>query len=196
MRTETITRTIYTIKELREHSEQAFTRAHDEFAANECEWQDRSDEWGSLKALDDHVGYKREARWYHGDGLGDCSELEGRRAWAWLENVVLDPLRLPWGYMSAPGPVGQDRRKHARYKQRPGTIPDCPFTGFYMDEVLLDSLRESLAAGMSVGDAMLGLTAVVQKVCDDELDYLTSAEGFIEKATDLEWEFYASGEKV
>jgi hypothetical protein len=196
MRTETITRTIFTIEELREHSEQAFTRAHDEYATSECEWQDRSDEWASLKALDDHVGYRRQARWYHDDGLGDCAGLEGARAWAWLENVVLGPLRLPWGYMSAPGPLGADRRKNARYRERPGTVPACPFTGYYTDETLLDSLRESLAAGVSVGDAMLGLEAVIQKVCDDELDYLTSEKGFIEKAAGLEWEFYATGEKV
>jgi hypothetical protein len=196
VRTVTIERTYYTVRELQKHPGGGFVRALDEYAQQECEWQDWSDEWGSLKALDDAAGYKRHARWYHDDGLGDCAELTGPRALAWLENVVVGPLRLPWGYMSAPGPLGQERRKHARYKQRPGTVPDCPFTGFYMDEVLLDDLRDSLRGGMSVGDAMLALEAKVQRVIDDELDYRTSEDAFIEKADDEGWEFLVTGQKV
>lgn len=196
MRTVTIERTYYTVQELKAHPGGGFVRALDEYAQQECAWQDWSDEWASLKALDDAAGYRREARWYHDDGLGDCSELEGARALAWLENVVIGPLRLPWGYMSAPGPLGQERRKHARYKQRPGTVPDCPLTGFYMDEVLLDDLRDSLRGGMSVGDAMLALEAKVQRVIDDELDYRTSEEAFIEKAEDEGYEFLVTGQKV
>jgi hypothetical protein len=196
MRVVTMERTYFTVEELRQHPGNGFVRALDEHFARECDWQDWSDEWASLKALDEHVGYRRQARWYHDDGLGDCAELTGARAWAWLENVVLGPLRLPWGYMAAPGPLGVDRRKNARYRQRPGKVPACPFTGYYTDETLLDSLRESLAAGMSVGDAMLGLEAVILKVCEDELDYRTSEEAFIEKAEEEGWEFLVTGERV
>lgn len=196
MRTVTIERTYYTVRELKMHPGDGFTRALDEYAQQECAWQDTSDEWASLRALDDAVGYRREARWYDDRGLGECAELTGRRAFAWLENVAIGPLRLPWGSMSAPGPLGQERRKHARYKQRPGTVPDCPLTGFYMDEVLLDDLRDSLRGGMSVGDAMLALEAKVQRVIDDELDYRTSEEAFIERAEDEGWEFLVTGQKV
>jgi len=187
MRTVTIERTYYTVAELQKHNGGGFTRALDEYAQQECAWQDWSDERASLKALDEHVGYRRDARWYHDDGLGDCSGLEGRRAWAWLENVVLGPLRKPW----IPT-VGKRRDRYTR----PGKVPDCPFTGLYVDEVLLDSLRDSLRAGMSVGDAMLALESVVQKVCDDEMDYRTSEEAFIEKAEDNGWEFLVDGRRV
>jgi hypothetical protein len=181
----TIERTYYTVRELKEQGGNGFVRALDEYAQQECAWQDTSDEWASLKALDDHVGYRRHARWYHDDGLGDCSELDGARALAWLENVVLGPLRVKWL------PIA----KRGRYT-RPGRVPDCPFTGFYMDEVILDDLRDSLRSGMSVGDAMLALEGKVQRVIDEELDYRTSEDAFIERAEDEGWEFTEAGERA
>jgi hypothetical protein len=188
MRTVTIERTYYTVAELQKHNGGGFDRALDEYAQQECAWQDWSDEWASLKALDKHVGYDRSGRVYaYGGGLDETADLTGRRAWAWLENVVLGPLRKPW----IPT-VGKRRDRYTR----PGKVPDCPFTGFYVDEVLLDSLRDSLRAGMSVGDAMLALESVVQKVCDEEMDYRTSEEAFIEKAEDEGWEFTKEGRRV
>jgi hypothetical protein len=196
VRTVTIERTYYTVRELEKGSPTGFARALDEYAQQECEWQDWSDEAASLKALDDLVGYSRNYPGYSHRGLGDCAELTGPRALAWLENVVIGPLRLRWGYMSAPGPWGQERRKHARYKERPGTVPSCPLTGYYTDEVLLDDLRDSLRGGMSVGDAMLALETKLQRLIDEELDYRTSEEAFIERAEDEGWEFLSSGQKV
>lgn len=186
MRTVTIERTYYSVRELQMHPGGGFGRAFDDYCQQECSWQDTSDEWGSLKALDQHVGYDRSGRVYaYGGGLEDTADLTGRRAWAWLENSVLAPLRVRWL------PIA----KRGRYT-RPGRVPDCPFTGYWVDEVLLDSLRDSLRAGMSVGDAMLALEGVVQKVCDDELDYRTTEEAFIEKAEDEGWEFLADGRRV
>lgn len=196
MRTETLTRDLFTVTELQERNPAGFARALDEYAAGECQWQDTSDEWASLAALDKHIGYGRQYPGYSHRGLGDTADLTGPRALAWLENEVLGPLRLPWGYMAAPGPLGVDRRKHAKYRERPGTVPACPFTGYYTDEVLLDDLRASLLAGMSVGDAMLALEAAIQKVCDEELDYRTSEEGFIEHAENNELEFTENGERI
>ena len=186
MRTVTIERTYYTVRELQKHPGGGFVRALEDYAQQECAWQDWSDEWGSLKALDDAVGYRRE-RYWHWDhnGLGAVADMTGRRAFAWLENVVLAPLRVKWL------PIG----KRGRYT-RPGRVLDCPLTGFYMDEVILDDLRDSLRSGMSVGDAMLALEAKVQRVIDDELDYRTSEDAFIEKAEDEGWEFLVTGQKV
>lgn len=203
MRTVTIERTYYTVRELKMHPGGGFTRALDEYAQQECAWQDWSDEWASLRALDDAVGYKRHARWYHDDGLGDCSDLTGKRALAWLENNLLADLRIPWAPMWVPTAhwrvaASKQRREFVRYGTcyRPGKVKPCPLTGFYMDEVLLDDLRDSLRGGMSVGDAMLALEVKVQRVIDDELDYRTSEEAFIERAEDEGWEFLSSGQKV
>lgn len=196
MRTVTIERTYYTVRELQLHKGSGFDNAVTEFASDEVGYEDWSDEWASLKALDDAVGFGRDHHRHYRGGLDEVGDLTGKRAWAWLENVVLAPLRLPWGYMSAPGPLGQDRRKNARYKQRPGTVPPCPFTGYYTDEVLLDHLRGAFAAGMSVADAMLGAAATIEKVIEDEWEYRTSEEAFIERAENEVWEFLVTGQRV
>jgi hypothetical protein len=181
----TIERTYYTVRELKEQGGNGFYRALDEYAQQECEWQDWSDEWASLKALDALTGYTRDRYRAYRGGLAETADLTGRRAWAWLENVVLTPLRVGWL------PIA----KRGRYT-RPGRVPDCPFTGFYMDEVLLDDLRDSLRSGMSVGDAMLALEGKVQRVIDEELDYRTSEEAFIERAENEGWEFTGAGERA
>jgi hypothetical protein len=49
---------------------------------------------------------------------------------------------------------------------------------------------------MSVGDAMLGASDAIQRVCDEDLDYRTSEEGFIEKAEDNEYEFTEEGKRL
>lgn len=198
MRAETIERTYYTVTELQGLlGGSGFTRALDEYAAAECTWQDWSDEWASLTALDKHVGYRREqwSRWAT-DSWGDTGALEGKRAFAWLENAVLGPLRLPWGYMSAPGPLGVERRKHAKYRERPGTVPACPFTGYYTDEVLLDDLRDTIRRGGTVDNAMSYLHGVIERLCEQELDHRTSEEAFIEKAEEEGWEFLIDGTRV
>jgi hypothetical protein len=190
----TIERTYYTVRELQKGSPEGFARALDEYARQECEWQDWSDEWASLKALDEVVGYQRGYARYGATGMGSAEDFTGRRAWAWLENVVLADYRIPWEPISRPG----RRRKVAGYGShyRAGMVEPCPFTGFYMDELLIEDLRESLRAGMSVGDAMRVLQAEVVRVIDDEMDYRTSEEAFVEKATDLDWEFTSSGQRV
>ena len=185
MRTETIVRELFTVTELRELHPAGFARALDEHAQSECNWADWSDEQASLKALDDAVGYDRGYRHGYGGGLADTATLEGRRAWAWMENSLLGPLRVKWLPIS----------KRGRYT-RPGRVPDCPLTGYYTDEELIDALRESFAAGMSVGDAMLGLEDRIRKVCDDELDYRTSEEGFIEDSENNEYEYTRNGERA
>jgi hypothetical protein len=196
MRTETVTRTVFTAAELKQHFPAGFVRALDDYARDECTWADWSDEWNSLQALDDAVRYKRDhRRWYHRDGgLGDTAELTGKRAFAWLENVLLGPLRVPFGYMGAPGPLGVERRKHARYKERPGTVPFAPLTGFYLDDVLIEELRIRFRNGESVGEAMGALGAVTEEVCNREMDYLTSEAAFLERSSEEGWEFTEDGE--
>lgn len=187
--------TLFSADELAALPGSGFGRAFDYYCQEECRWADWSDEWASLRALDNHVGYGRNYPAYSHRGLGDSAGLTGLRAWAWLENVVLGPLRLPWGSMSAPGPLGQDRRRRARYRMRPGRVPDCPLTGFYMDEVILADLRDSIRGGMSVGDAMLALEATVQRTCDAELDSRCTEEEFLSRAADEGWMFTEDGER-
>ena len=195
MRTVTIERTYFTVRELQAHNGGGFVRALDEYARKECEWADFSDEWASLHALDKITGWQR--RDYHGANWSDVWDMSGRRAWAWLENVVLSDLRIPW--------QGHRRRDVARYMKaypkgstayRPGTVEPCPLTGYYTDEVLLDALRDGIRVGSDLRQVMHELEHVIATLCDEELDYRTSEEAFIERAEEEGWEFLADGSQV
>jgi hypothetical protein len=198
MRTITRTTVVYTAEELQQQHPRGFTRAHDTYAMREQEWQDTSDEWGSLKAFDERIGYRRDRYqdWDLTRGLGEASGFTGRRAWAWLENVVLADLRVPWSPITRYGWLSADRQKHARYQEWPGTVPSCPFTGFCVDEDILDSLRDSIRSGMTVGDAVRSLEDMVQRVIDADLEYRCSEEAFLEHAADNDLEFDETGAQV
>jgi len=196
MRTETIVRVLYTVEELQEQHPRGFDRAHSDYSQDEYAWADHSDEWASLREFDRVVGFTRG---YRGDvwgGLSDHAELTGRRAWAWLENEVLADYRLPWKPITGSATYSAERRKNAKYRQRPGTIPPCPFTGYYTDEVILDEVRECLRSGGTVYDAVLGLEAAIQREVDRDLEYRTSEEGFIEWAANNDVEFTEAGERA
>lgn len=195
MRTVTRTVVLYTAAELQEKFPRGFDRALDAYRQHEHEWVDSSDEWGSLKAFDEHVGYRRDRYqdWDLTRGLGEAYNLTGRRAWAWLENVVLADLRLPWVPITGWRSHSLDRQKHSRYKEWPGTVPSCPFTGFHVDETILDNLRSGIAGGLTVGEAVRGLEEAVQREVDADLEYRCSEEAFLEYVAENEYEFTAEG---
>lgn len=104
--------------------------------------------------------------------LGDAADLEGPRAFAWIENNVFGPLRQSWNL-----------RDKARRYTRPGEVPACPFTGVCFDENILDVFRkydgrETLQdLFRSVGDALT-------RVIDADIEYTNSEEARRERAGD------------
>lgn len=199
MRTETITRNVLTVRELRAMHPQGFARAFEAHCQSELQWADWSDEWDSLKALDTIAGWNRgySGYWWADRNYGDTWALTGKRAWAWLENVVLSDLRIPWD--------GQRRREVAKYMRaypkgstayRPGTVEPCPLTGFYMDEVILGALREGIADGEQIGHVMASLVDVVERQINEELDARCHEDYFIERCLDLDTEFYENGDEA
>jgi hypothetical protein len=197
MRTETITRVLYTAEELREHNPHGFDRAHDDYRQQVYSYTDHSDEWDSLRKFDEHVGFQRGRRYEDTTrGLGEAHAFTGRRAWAWLENVVIGPLRVPWSPLTRYGWLSNDRLKHTRYHEWPGTVPACPFTGYYMDEVILDDLRDSIRGGLCVFDAVRGLEEAVQREVDASLEHQTTEEGFLEWALNHDAEYTEEGERA
>lgn len=184
----TIEKVIYTAQELREQHPAGFARAFEAHCQSEMQWADWSDEWASLKAVDKAAGWDRgyRAYWWADRNADDVWSLEGRRAWAWLENVLLGPLREPW---RKPG-------KRSRWT-KPGHVPDCPFTGYYMDDVILDAIRDGLLRrGMTVGQVFAGLPDEVERVINGEIESRCDEDYFIERADDSELEFYENGEQA
>lgn len=135
-------------------------------------WEPGADEvFDSIKAIvkaadctltDWSIGAYNRHNYITVSGDDDRLDLEGPRALAWLENVVLGPLRVPW--------QGKRRREVAKYgwPYRPGLVPPCPLTWVYCDESLLDALKGSLRSGMTVRDSLQSLADTAGRLLEDE----------------------------
>ncbi len=164
--------TLYTLAELREAHPDAYATAwkrhRDQSRRNGSDWAKENSQ--SLHAVLDVAG----ANIGHRGGLSmddNCAAFSGRRAWAWLENRILAPHRIPWRPMHA----SAKRRLNTRY----GRVRPCPFTGYRADGALLDDIRDSIRAGMTVGDALRALPDVVERLNENDVEYAESEEQFL-----------------
>lgn len=116
--------------------------------------------------------------------LDDDLPMTGKRAWAWLENVVLGPSRIPW--------TGQERWRYTDWGTywKPGMVKPCPFSGTYFDEVIIDRLKEYISLGFTVKDAIESLADLTRKVVEDAQMNYTSEESVREVIEDTgPWEW-------
>lgn len=194
MRVKTIN--AYTAQELKEKFPAAFEKAHREFTESQDEilWQDET--VGSLLKLIKQAGYKVKdyslGAYNRGNCLRleerPCDELSGKRAFSWLENEVLKGLRIRY--------KSPERWKQSKYGNRAGTVPDCPLTGYFADEVYLKALKENLRSGMSVKESLEDLESTCAKILEDELDAQNSEEYFLETSEANEYEYDERGDLV
>jgi hypothetical protein len=119
--------------------------------------------------------------------LGDANELKGTRALAWLENNLLDKLRIKY---RAP-----DRWKLSKYGSdyRAGKIKPCPFTGYCSDDDYLDHLIKDVRAGHDLIDCFRWLADYCQELITEEYEDQNSEESIKETFEANEWEFTESG---
>lgn len=109
----------------------------------------------------------------------DGEELVGQRAIAWLENNLYTPLRMPYGLNKI-----KDR---VNYGYRAGSIPDCPFTGCYFDESMIETLNKSITEGYTLRDAFESLAHTASKLMEAELEYSQSEEYFLDMNSDRQY---------
>ena len=189
---ETITLTTYTLRELADMHPDGYDRAIETIRRQTAEygvpWADETAE--SVKAVIEAAGAELRDwsidydnpwnSWLRFDLPEGVEDMIGRRAWAWLENVLLSPLRVPW--------TGKARREVARYGYRPGTVKPCPFTGYCVDDDCLEAIRESIAGGASGREAIAGLAGTWAMACAAELEYALSEESILDlRGDDCEW---------
>lgn len=138
-----------------------------------------------------------------------AAELTGPRALAWIENNILGPLRRPWGL---PNPAASTKQyalgKHSsvynldengkptRRWYAPGTVPECPFTGVCYDMDFLEDLTKSVRAGRTLKEAFEDLADVFARILEDEYEYQSKEEQFLEAAEANAWEFDEDGDMV
>lgn len=187
----TITTALYTVLEL---DTRAFERARTDYAATYDNLH-TDDDMASLRAFVSAAGMRLAdfdigAHSYSTLRVaGDDSilSMRGRRAFAWYENAVLSPVRIPWT-----GPRRAEGRKYGPC-YRPGGVTPCPWTGYHMDEVLRNAFRESLRDGLTVREAFAALADTMRRAWEEDYEDATSAEGFRELAYANGWEFTGDG---
>lgn len=122
------------------------------------------------------------------DGWTTASELRGKRALAWLENNLLAQYRIPWS--------GEQRTSVAKYGRfyRPGMVSPCPFTGYYLDDVVIDHLINRISkCDDTLEKAFESLASVWQRASEDEVESARSREYF-EDTWAHETQYLANGD--
>lgn len=192
---------IYSLSELNEAHPEGFKTAYDRWCDkgiydHGIAWQDETID--SLKALIEAAGAKLK-NWSLGAynrgnfisvDAGDSDDLTGKRAFAWLENRLLSALRVPW--------KGDERKRLRKYGAfyYAGLVEPCPFTGYCADDNYLDALRERIAKGDTVKEALESLADTCAKLLEDELQYQLTEEYFIEQGDANGWQFTEEGQKI
>ena len=178
MRTETITRTIYSAAELKEANQKGFERALDhyrEMVYSDPHWE--SEHWKSLDGVLDAIGTEGPS-------------ISGLRVLSWLENHVLGPLRIGW--------KGAKRWKLSRYGShyRAGLVEPCPFTGYWLDDALLNELGKLARDGYSPSAIRVKLQEFAKEAWQDELESMTTEEAFLDDADANGREFLENGDWI
>lgn len=188
---------LYSARELKEQFPEGYERAlkkwRDLQAADPSPpWQDETidsckgcieavglklKEW-SIGAYSRSTQCRVEFGWEYGDEIG---ELTGKRAWAWLENHLLGPLRISWV-----SDRNENRKHNAAYRNSgdcrpysPGLVPPCPFTGYCADEDMIDSLKDSIKSGMTLKRAFEALADTARECLERDAEDQQREELFL-----------------
>lgn len=175
----TVEVTLYSASELREHHPEGFERALERHRRMVCEdpaWASEIRE--SLDAALAAIANPPDI-----DGPTGADDV--RRCMAWLENRVLEPLRIPWS--------GKRRWSVAKYGYRPGHVPPCPWTGVCFDDDLLDTMRTMARDGRNPREWARELRDEADRLLDLEIEHQCSADYFGEDAEANGREFRANG---
>lgn len=176
----TIQVTLYSAAELKEHCPGGFQKA--------LQWWKRTtyEDPAWLRESQDSLAavlkcFPKGERW-HG--------LQGPRAMAWVENNILGPLRQPWYPLRHP-----KRRATSRHggTYRPGYVEPCPFTGYCMDDALLDFIQKEVRAGWELRQVHRDITAEWERLVEADIEWQASEESFLDGADANGYEFDASG---
>lgn len=200
----TITKNIYTFDEL---SNEAKEKAIENYRAlgipfawqNEtidtikaiAEVLDCNYNWDSYDGIDYTVYF--EPNYY----IDDAIELEGRRAWAYIENNFISRAERPKTYYLN-NVIYCDGRKNWKRKSKINyTINDCPFTGYCMDCCFSEawvSWKKNFNKYSTVGDF---IELVADKIGTDwtaDNEYQNSDERIMEIFECNNYEFTEDGE--
>lgn len=226
---------VYTARELKRYYPEAFEKAREKHAEGVMEdsgWY--ADEiYDSIKGAFDAAGVTMR-NWslaaydgsrsfikaeFPGEGGEETAEFSGARAFAWLENNLLGPVRVPFISLQEAREAQKElrafwekhktkkerqevgdmalrlRRRQSRLYGKPGEIASCPFTGCCYDDDVIGELVGEIKSGGTLKSAFEGLAAYYQKTLEGEIEYRQKPEMFIEEAEANGWEYLKDGKQ-
>lgn len=129
--------------------------------------------------------------------LADCDmlveEYDGRRALNWLKDAfgLKSVKRVNY--------IGHDKKKHFRYDviKLDGEDWSCEFTGYCADHDYLESLLDDVSKGKcNLEDAFRNLADVYNKLIEQEIEYQSSEEYFLEHADANDFSYTENGIRI
>jgi len=117
----------------------------------------------------------------------EVENFTGKRAMAWLENNLLSNIRVSYY-----GDKRKELRQYGKYYYA-GQIKPCPFTGYCVDDDLLDDLIKEVKEGSDLKTAFEGLASTVQRIIQNEVEYQNSNEYITEHFEANNYEFDEEG---
>ena len=189
------TRKIFTFDELSEESQEKAIENYREYTISDpIPWSNEI--FDSMKAIFDLLHIKL-LDWQLGAHCysyikfeidQDTGDLSGSRAIGWIENNLIDLLRVTRGsYL-------KNRKDYFRYGYRVGKVKDCPLTGVCFDHDFLDSLLDSIKSGMTIKDSLSGLADTYQRLLEREYEASQESEYIREELQHNGMEFLENGE--
>lgn len=191
MRTETVTYQIFSLGDL---SPEARARAYRKWLNDEPEYGWNAENKQTLNAFCDllgircnkweYDGYSYSFSWY--SPYEDTIEnLHGARLAAYLHNNFGSHLFVPKIYYK-----GRRRRRSRLF-----CTTECPLTGYYMDNMILDPIYCFFTHpdDTTFYDLIECCLDTFFRACRDDARYCRSEEYFAELAESNAWEYLASG---
>ncbi len=198
MRKETLK--IYQINEL---SKEAKEKALNDYRDNQTEifWQEELFE--SLKALFNAcygvklVNYSLGLDHSHiriEFNHEETENLSGKRAFAWLENNLLNSLRIPFTGLTTEGSK-RNKLSHYGNHYRAGMITPCAFTGYCADEDFIQALQDTIKKGLTLKEAFEGLAGTYEKILNAEQDEQNKESYIVDHMEANNYEFLENGKR-
>lgn len=192
---------VYTIDEL---SDSAKEKAHEQYCNSDYDYSGDNEE--TLKKFEEMLPikikeweydtYDGRFRFTFEDQFGaSIKYLHGPRLMAYLYNNCFEhlfPGKIYWG--NGKDASGNTKRRRSRILR---TVNECPLTGYYMDNVILEPIYKFLneMEDINFHDLISRCLSNWIDACVDDCKDFYSMERFVEISSDNGWEYYENGKQ-
>lgn len=157
--------------------------------------------WKIIKEFETHFGLKVESRdleryfkiRFDNDDYDDICSLTGERLYRYIQNNFHDTLYEKKAYRIVRDHIytGKKRVSRIMYEET-----ECPFTGLWLDDFLLDPIREfmnKIEYGITFEELMERSVSNLVSGYKEYMEYLESEEHFAEDCEANGYEFFEDG---